>query len=95
MPAWRLRERHPERVLSKAVWGMLPKTKLKKNMMDRLKIFPTTEHNLDAQLVHASPLPDWFKLSYHDPTEVKHEGYPRGVPSVIIFNYIIININYL
>ncbi len=42
-------EKHPERILWDAVWGMMPKTNLSKHMMRKLKIYPGTEHPHAAQ----------------------------------------------
>jgi len=42
-------EKHPERVLEQAIWGMLPKSALSKNMMKKLKIYAGTEHPHAAQ----------------------------------------------
>ncbi|RLC40001.1 MAG: 50S ribosomal protein L13 [Candidatus Nealsonbacteria bacterium] len=38
IPLERLFEKNPKEVLRKAVWGMLPKNKLRKKMIKRLKI---------------------------------------------------------
>ena len=43
-PLWMLREKHPERIIINAVSGMLPKNKLKKGMLARLKVQPGREH---------------------------------------------------
>lgn len=42
---------HPERVLESAVTGMIPRTKLRKDIMAKLKIFPGAEH------IHAGQQP--------------------------------------
>ena len=44
-----LLEEHPERVLEKAVWGMLPKNKLGRAMIKKLKVYRGTEHPHKAQ----------------------------------------------
>ncbi len=44
-----LTERHPDRVLRSAVWGMLPKTSLGKAMLRKLKIYPGPAHPHSAQ----------------------------------------------
>jgi large subunit ribosomal protein L13 len=44
-----LLEKKPTRILELAVAGMLPKNKLKKEMISRLKLFTTSEHNFVAQ----------------------------------------------
>lgn len=36
--------RHPEEVIRKAIWGMIPKTKQGRQMIKRLKIFAGNEH---------------------------------------------------
>jgi large subunit ribosomal protein L13 len=40
---------NPKRIIREAVKGMLPKTKLGDVMMTNLRIFETSEHNLQAQ----------------------------------------------
>lgn len=42
-------DRHPERIIEKAVWGMMPHTRLGRQQIKRLKVFTGTEHNLQAQ----------------------------------------------
>lgn len=42
-------EKHPERVLEHAVWGMLPKTRLGRRMIRRLKVYPGSAHPHAAQ----------------------------------------------
>ncbi len=44
-----VREKFPERIIEKAVKGMLPKNKLSPNHMGRLKIFAGEEHAHTAQ----------------------------------------------
>lgn len=39
----------PEKVLYDAVWGMLPRTKTRNNLMKKLKIFPQDSHSHSAQ----------------------------------------------
>lgn len=43
----------PEKVIFDAVWGMLPRNKLRRHMMKKLKIFAGEEHTHKAQ----SPIP--------------------------------------
>merc|ERR1711991_1295679 len=45
VPASDMIKKHPERVLYKAVNGMLPKNKLRKNYMRRLRLFVGEEHD--------------------------------------------------
>ncbi len=42
-------DRHPERVLEAAVRGMLPKNKLGRQMMKKLKVYPGNAHPHEAQ----------------------------------------------
>jgi large subunit ribosomal protein L13 len=42
-------QKKPERALELAVNGMLPKNKLRKDMLARLKLFTTDEHTFTAQ----------------------------------------------
>jgi len=44
-----VREKFPERIIEKAVKGMLPKNKLSPERMNRLRIFPGAEHTHTAQ----------------------------------------------
>ncbi len=45
----KLLEKHPDRVIRKAVWGMLPKGPLGRRMIRKLKIYTGTEHAHTAQ----------------------------------------------
>ena len=42
-------EKTPEKVIQRAVAGMLPKNKLQKDKLARLKVFLGTEHTHEAQ----------------------------------------------
>ena len=42
-------EKNPERVIEDAVKGMLPKNKLGKSMVKKLKVFPGPEHDHESQ----------------------------------------------
>jgi len=44
-----IRERHPDRIIMQAVRGMLPKNKLARGMMTRLRVYPGAEHPHQAQ----------------------------------------------
>lgn len=48
-PLEKLLDKKPTRPLEAAVSGMLPKTKLRKDMMARLKLFAGAEHTYAAQ----------------------------------------------
>lgn len=43
-------EQKPEMLIEKAVWGMMPKTKLGKAMVKKLKVFAGPEHTHQAQM---------------------------------------------
>jgi len=51
-----MREKHPDRMIKEAVWGMLPKNNIARKMMTRLKVFAGAEH------VHAAQKPVEIKL---------------------------------
>lgn len=42
-------EKFPERVIEKAVWGMIPKTKLGRRIYKNLHVYAGSEHPHDAQ----------------------------------------------
>lgn len=54
--AKQIRATHPERILSQAVRGMLPKNKLSRHLMTRLKIYAGGEHPHEAQKPEAVEL---------------------------------------
>jgi large subunit ribosomal protein L13 len=41
--------KHPERVLEHAVWGMLPKTRMGRRLIRRLKVYAGPAHPHEAQ----------------------------------------------
>ncbi|RMH37013.1 MAG: 50S ribosomal protein L13 [Deltaproteobacteria bacterium] len=47
--AARMRDTHPDRIVREAVWGMLPKNRLGRKMLKKLKIYAGTEHHHQAQ----------------------------------------------
>lgn len=49
-------EKHPERVLQLAVRGMLPKSKLGRDMFKMLKVYAGDSHPHEAQLSHVAAL---------------------------------------
>ncbi|MFW6151822.1 MAG: 50S ribosomal protein L13 [Verrucomicrobiota bacterium] len=51
LTAAQMRERHPERIITLAVKGMLPKNNLSRKMMKRLKVYAGAEHPHVAQQV--------------------------------------------
>ena len=44
-----IREKNPTRMISDAVWGMLPKNNISRNMMTRVKVYRGSEHPHAAQ----------------------------------------------
>lgn len=45
----RMMEDHPERILKKAVWGMLPSNRLGRQMLKKLRVYAGPEHQHAAQ----------------------------------------------
>ena len=45
-----LLKRRPEEAIRKAVWGMVPKTKLGRRMMKKLYVYPGADHPHDSQI---------------------------------------------
>ncbi len=45
-----IREKHPERLIKDAVWGMLPKGRLGRQVFKKLKVYTGTEHPHEAQM---------------------------------------------
>ncbi len=48
-PAREVLAKHPDRLLREAVWGMLPKNKLSRHLMRKLKIYTDAAHPHAAQ----------------------------------------------
>jgi large subunit ribosomal protein L13 len=44
-----VRASHPERIIESAVWGMIPKGPLGRQMFSKLKVYAGTEHPHEAQ----------------------------------------------
>jgi large subunit ribosomal protein L13 len=44
-----MRERNPEKLIEKAVWGMLPKGRLGRQLITKLKVYKGDKHPHDAQ----------------------------------------------
>ncbi len=51
IPYRRVLDRHPERIIFSAVKGMLPRNKLGKRMLTRLKVYSGPEHPHQAQVI--------------------------------------------
>lgn len=43
--------KHPDRVIRRAVWGMLPKNSLGRRMLSHLKVYPGPDHPHQAQII--------------------------------------------
>jgi large subunit ribosomal protein L13 len=56
IPARTMLEKHPERLLERAVWGMLPKNRMGRKLIRRLKVYSGDEHPHDAQQPRALEL---------------------------------------
>lgn len=48
-PAWRVHQRHPERILYEAIRRMMPKNKIGRNMLSKLKLVVGSNHPHQAQ----------------------------------------------
>ena len=59
-PAEKMRAKHPEELIKRAVWGMLPKGPLGRRIYKKLKVYAAPKHDHDAQL--PEPLPATLKL---------------------------------
>ena len=68
-----LRERRPEAIIERAVRGMLPKTRLGRQMLRKLKVYAESEHPHGAQ----SPQPLEFNIRDKLPSGQKH-GQQHG-----------------
>jgi large subunit ribosomal protein L13 len=49
IPAEEMREKNPEEILRHAIAGMIPRNRLKKDVLLRLRIVVGTDHGLDSQ----------------------------------------------
>ncbi len=49
VPLARVKEKHPDRIVSEAIRRMLPKSKLGKAMLDKLKVYAGPDHPHQAQ----------------------------------------------
>jgi len=58
-PVRRMLDKHPERVVEYAVWGMMPKGKLGRKMFKKLKVYAGAEHPHQAQQPVAVDLDRW------------------------------------
>ena len=48
-PLWRLFEDNPTEPLRRAIFGMMPRNKLRYQRMTRLRLYPTAEHTHESQ----------------------------------------------
>jgi large subunit ribosomal protein L13 len=49
IPLRRMLQTHPRRVIQRAVWGMLPKNRLGRRMLKKLKVYAGPDHPHQAQ----------------------------------------------
>jgi large subunit ribosomal protein L13 len=56
-PAEKLRAKHPEDLIKRAVWGMLPKGPLGRRIYKKLKVYATAKHD------HVAQQPEDYKLA--------------------------------
>jgi large subunit ribosomal protein L13 len=59
VPRGKMLEENPAKLVEKAIWGMIPKTKLGKQVFSKLKVYSGTEHPHGAQ----NPIPLDIKKS--------------------------------
>lgn len=57
IPIQRMMEKHPEHVVTHAVWGMMPKGKLGRKLMTNLRVYMGGDHPHAAQKPRAYDLP--------------------------------------
>jgi len=48
-------EKHPEKIIQRAVLSMLPKNKLRSEWLNRLHVFPSSEHSFKEKFVIKTP----------------------------------------
>lgn len=48
-PFKEMRQRHPERIIERAVWGMMPRGPRARALMKRLRVFGGSTHTMEAQ----------------------------------------------
>ena len=66
--------RKPGDVLRKAVWGMLPKNKIRTKLMSRLRIFPGEDHPHEPNLAGAKPV--WSPFDHLRPMQYNPYSHP-------------------
>jgi large subunit ribosomal protein L13 len=59
-PAEKMRNKHPEELIKRAVWGMLPKGPLGRRIYKKLKVYAAPKHDHSAQ--QPESLPETLKL---------------------------------
>ena len=55
-PLWKLFEKNPIEPLRRAIWGMLPKDRMRRQRMTRLRMYPGAQHKQEATLRAADGL---------------------------------------
>jgi large subunit ribosomal protein L13 len=77
IPYRRLLETHPERAIERAVWGMLPKGRLGRQLKGKLKVYPGPDHPHGSQ--QPEPLPLEGPIPVHVEPEPKRTRNPGKV----------------
>jgi hypothetical protein len=62
-PFWMMQQKTPERIIYNAVYGMLPKNKLRTRRVGRLLIFPDDKHPYAANITKFHEDPDLETIS--------------------------------
>ena len=79
--AWKLFERHPERILELAIQRMMPKNKIGRHMMAKLKLFVGPNHPHQAQcpipLEALSGRPDPGRRDFRHPARGTRKTRPK------------------
>jgi hypothetical protein len=74
IPYRRLLETHPERAIEQAVWGMLPKGRLGRELRSKLKVYGGPDHP------HTSQKPEPLTVDGPIPVHVEPEPKPKARP---------------
>jgi large subunit ribosomal protein L13 len=77
IPYRRLLETHPERAIERAVWGMLPKGRLGRQLKSKLKVYGGPDHP------HGSQKPEILDLAGRIPVYLEPEPKPARNPGKV------------
>ena len=76
--AWKLFQRHPDRILKLAIQRMMPKNKIGRHMMAKLKLYSGTVHEHQAQA--PVPLDGDPRSALGRRRDLRPQGDAQGVP---------------